>query len=75
MTVMVESQEDKRMVVTLSAAAAKSVRAMSAQTGLRSPELVRRGLSLLRVWLSLGDGEDMMIRRADGSLERLVPPV
>lgn len=61
-----------RLAVTLSVKAAAEARHMAAVLDTTVPKVIRMGLSLLRLWSSLKDGEYMMIRRADDSLERVV---
>jgi hypothetical protein len=63
---------DDPLVVTLSAPAARKTRAAAQAMGVRPPEAIRRGLSLLQLFLSLEDGEYLAIRRSSGELERVL---
>lgn len=69
----IEQRDDnRRLVITLAPPAATVARSMARQLEIRVPELVRRGLSLMRLWLSLGPDEYLAVRRSNGDLERLV---
>lgn len=68
----VEAYDDRRLVVSLVPNTARATRQMSAQMQCKVTETIRRSLSLMRVWLSLKPGEALLVRRADGELERLV---
>lgn len=65
-------KENERLVITLVAPASTTARAMANELGIKTPELVRRGLSLMRLWMSLKHDEALLVRRADGTFERLV---
>ena len=67
------SGDGGRAVVTLSPPAAAAARRLALKMGRPSlPEVVRRGLMLLDVYLSLGDDEELVIRdRRNGQLERI----
>lgn len=63
-----------RAVVTLSPAAAGAARRLASKMGNRTslPEVVRRGLMLLDVYLNLPDSEELVIRnRVTGEVERI----
>lgn len=61
-----------RLVISLHDPTASTARDMAEDLGIKLPELVRRGLALVRVWMSLAPGEYLAVRRHDGQLERLV---
>jgi hypothetical protein len=68
-----ESPADQRAVVTLSPPVAAATRRMSEQLGSVGPtEVVRRGLMLLDLLLSLRSNEELVVRNRDsGECERL----
>ena len=61
-----------RAHVVLTPLATAQARVMAGRLRITIPELVRRSLGLYRMWLTLPDGDELMIKRKSGSLERLV---
>jgi hypothetical protein len=62
----------RRRVITLSPVDNVRAEHLSRSMGIRVPDVVRQGLALLAEYADLDEGEAMLIRRADGSLERVV---
>lgn len=62
-----------RAVVTLTPTAANATRRMATQMGgISTADVVRRGLILLDLLLSLSENEELVVRRKDtGEIERL----
>lgn len=61
-----------RISITFSPEASDIARVMAADLGVEVPELVRRSLGLMRMWMALDPGEELMVRRANGRLDRLI---
>lgn len=62
----------ERVHITLGPAATAKARVMSARLRITIPELVRRALGLFYMWMTLPVGSELMVKRPDGKLERVV---
>jgi hypothetical protein len=64
--------DDKRLVVTLGVEAASATRRLAAALGVTPSEAVRRGLTLLDMFVSLGPDEELIVRnKKTGESDRL----
>lgn len=60
------------MTITLGPAAADTTREMAERSDVEAPEVVRRALGTLKMWMDLPPGTDLMVRRPDNRLETLI---
>ena len=63
---------DDRVTVVLSPKASAVARKMCKQGKVTIPELMRRALGLLRTWMELPPGTELMVHRPDGTMETLL---
>jgi hypothetical protein len=59
------------MTVAFGNESSADIREMAEQMGVPVPEAVRRGMTLLRLWMALDEGERLLIHRADGQVEQV----
>ena len=71
MTDIATGDNGDRLHVALGTHATEVVKVMAATQGVDVPELVRRTISLYRMVMALSPDEQLMIRRANGDLERV----
>lgn len=69
-----ETAEDRPALLTLSPPAARKARKAAQRLGTSVPEVVRGGLGLVELVLSLREDEYLAVRRANGKLDRVMWP-